>query len=47
MQLSGRSLESQDYGDLVPYERLDPELRLGAGEVLPGWYARKAPKQES
>ena len=45
IQFSDRSLESQDAGDLVPYELLSPSLRLGTGEVLPGWYARGAPKQ--
>ena len=47
MQLSDPSLESHDAGDLVPYELMDPELGLGGGEVLPGWYARGAPKQEN
>ena len=47
MNWSDPSLESQDSGDLVPYELLDPELRLGTGEVLPGWYARGAPRQEN
>ena len=48
MQLSGQSLESQDAGDLVPYELVGPEQRLRAEEVLPGWYARgAAPNQEN